>query len=418
MRILHCLSQIPGKTGSGVYLQAVVREAAATGRIEQAVVCGLPSTMALDENELSVDRDKIFATRFDSNSLPFPVAGMSDVMPYPSTRFSSFDDKRLKLYEKAFTQSLQQAVKSFSPDLIHSHHLWILSGLVKTLFPEIPLVVSVHGTELRQLELAPRLAEKIIGNLKSVDKAIVLNHDQRRQVIARYKLSPEQVAVTGTGYRQDLFCRNYCAKETRPTIIYAGKLSRAKGVLWLIKAFKNLTDENARLWLAGSGAGPEADEIKELAAGNPKIELLGALSQAQLANRFQRAHIMILPSFYEGLPLVLLEALACDCRVIVTDLPGIRELVTEEAIATGLVSCITKPELVGPDTLPKENELPFINNLEQALTTQLKRVRQQQFVCSHNLQTILAETGWRNVCERIEKIYEGVLENQRPKTLN
>ena len=118
---------------------------------------------------------------------------------------------------------------------------------------------------------------------------------------------------------------------------------------------------------------------------------------------------MALPSLYEGLPLVLLEALACDCRVIVTDLPGIRELVTEEAVARGLVNCITKPPLSGPDTLQTRDEAVFTRNIERALATQLKQVRKQQFICCHRLQKTLDETGWHNVFQRIKMVYREVL---------
>ena len=408
MRILHCLSQIPGKTGSGVYLQAIVREANNCG-FEQAVVCGLPGSMTITETDLAIESENIFAARFNTQELPFPVAGMSDVMPYPSTRFSSFNNQRLKLYKTAFSKTLTAAIEKFSPDIIHSHHLWILTALCRELFPKIPLVTSVHGTELRQLQLAEHLTDKIIIDVQTIEKALTLNHDQRRKVIDGFNLSPRQVTVTGTGYRQDLFCADFCDKEKIPTIIYAGKLSRAKGVLWLIKVFNSLQDET-QLWLAGSGDGPEADEIKTLAAANPKITLLGALSQPELANRFKQAHIMALPSFYEGLPLVLLEALACNCRVVVTDLPGIRELVTEEAVTEGLVSCIPIPPLSGPDTLEEKDEEPFLLHLKEALATQLKSVKKQQFICCHSLQATLDETGWSQVFKRIEIVYNEVLQ--------
>ena len=284
-----------------------------------------------------------------------------------------------------------------------------MTALCKELFPEIPLVTSVHGTELRQLQLAGHLADRIIRDVKTVEKVLTLNQDKHRKVITEYNLSPKQVTVTGTGYRQDLFCSSFCNKEKIPTIIYAGKLSRAKGVLWLIKAFNNL-GETAQLWLAGSGNGPEADEIKTLAVANPRITLLGALSQVELANRFKQAHIMALPSFYEGLPLVLLEALACNCRVVVTDLPGIRELVTKEAIYDGLVKLISMPPLSGPDILRPENEKTFLLHLEKALANQLDNVEKQQFICCHSLQTTLNETGWQQVFRRIEMVYNEVLQ--------
>ncbi|MEA3347456.1 MAG: glycosyltransferase family 4 protein [Pseudomonadota bacterium] len=407
MRILHCLSQIPGKTGSGVYLQAIVREAA-LNKIEQAVVCGLPAAMPLHESKLEIAAENIFAVRFETEALPFPVAGMSDVMPYPSTCFSTFESLRLNQYKAAFGKTLSEAVSKFSPDLIHTHHLWIMTALVKKLFPEIPVVTSVHGTELRQLKLAKQLTTKVIKGVSRVDKVMVLNHDQHRQVVKEYDFPTERVVLTGTGYRQDLFCRSICAKEKLPTIIYAGKLSRAKGVPWLLEAFAKLKEKSV-LWLAGSGGGPEAETIRRQASCNPNVELLGALSQTELAARFQRAHILVLPSFFEGLPLVLLEALACDCRVVVTDLPGIRELVSDEAIAEGLVSCLPIPPLTGPDTLETMHEKPFLNNLEKALSEQIKRIKEQQFICCHNLQKTLDQTGWHQVFKRVEKVYNEVI---------
>ncbi len=407
MRVLHCLSQIPGKTGSGIYLQSIIREAAEKG-IEQAVVCGLPATMTTAEAQLEIVSENIFPVYFESPELPFPVAGMSDVMPYPSTRFSNFTPLQLEQYETAFSKTLNDVVSKFSPNIIHTHHLWLMTALVKKLFPEIHVVTSVHGTELRQLKLAQQLSKKVINGISQIDKVMVLNHEQRRQVITEFDFPAERVVVTGTGYRQDLFCRSFCAKEEVPTIIYAGKLSRAKGVPWLLKAFTKI-EEDSVLWIAGSGDGPEAEEIRTAAANDTRVELLGALSQAELAAYFQRAHIMVLPSFYEGLPLVLLEALACDCRVVVTDLPGIRELVSEDAVAEELVNCISKPPLTDPDILEKEHEKPFLDNLERALRKQLGKIKEQQFICGHNLQRTLDETGWHKVFTRIEKVYEEIL---------
>ncbi|MBN2809087.1 MAG: glycosyltransferase family 4 protein [Deltaproteobacteria bacterium] len=389
----------------------MVREAAADG-MTQAVVCGLPATMPLSETHLEIEPENIFPVFFESPELPFPVAGMSDVMPYPSTRFSDFTPQHLEQYETAFSRILNLAVKKFSPDIIHSHHLWLMTALIRKLFPRIKVITSVHGTELRQLQLARKLADQIIAGVSRVDQVLVLNHEQRRRVIADFTFPAERVTVTGTGYRQDLFCRSLCAKEKRTTLIYAGKLSRAKGVFWLLKAFRKIESE-AVLWLAGSGDGPEAEEIRAAAAEDSRVRLLGALSQTELAARFQRAHIMVLPSFYEGLPLVLLEALACDCRVVVTDLPGIRELVSPQAVNEGLVTCLPLPPLQGADVLAEENEPLFLENLTKALATQLKNVAEEQFICGHALQQTLNETGWHKIFQRTRKIYAEVNSRRR-----
>jgi glycosyltransferase involved in cell wall biosynthesis len=409
MRLLHCLSQIPGRTGSGVYLQAIIRAAAAAG-YRPAVVCGLPAALPLSECNLELPPENLFAVRFETPELPFPVAGMSDVMPYPSTRFASFDTRMLEEYETAFAAVLKRAVARFAPDLIHTHHLWLMSGLVRRLFPRIPVVTSVHGTELRQLELAPRLRQRVVSGVRGIDRVLVLNLEQREKVIAAYGFEPEKVIVTGTGYRQELFCRPVCAKGKIPTLIYAGKLSRAKGVPWLLEAFAEL-DGELRLWLAGGGGGAEAAEIRIQAAKDSRVELTGMVSQDRLAELFQTAHIMVLPSFFEGLPLVLLEALACGCRVVVTDLPGIRELIGEEAIREGVVSLVPCPPLAGPDRPRPEAEESFRQHLKKALREQLERARQSRNLCCDPLDRRLQESGWNRVFQRIEQVHRRVLES-------
>jgi hypothetical protein len=64
---------------------------------------------------------------------------MSDVMPYPSRRFSDLTTADLAVYETCFSDRLGEAVKIFRPDIIHSHHLWLLTALIKSSFPKIPV---------------------------------------------------------------------------------------------------------------------------------------------------------------------------------------------------------------------------------------------------------------------------------------
>ena len=146
---MHLLAQKPDYTGSGFYLRALLKEAEQLGH-EAAAVVGLGPD---DQPDLP----KLFPVRFETEDLPFPVVGMSDVMPYRSTVWSDLSQSQLQRYRDAFEVVVRQAVESFQPDLLHCHHLWVLTALVRDLYPDRPVVASSHGTGLRQQAKLPHL---------------------------------------------------------------------------------------------------------------------------------------------------------------------------------------------------------------------------------------------------------------------
>jgi glycosyltransferase involved in cell wall biosynthesis len=349
-RILHLLSQQPGKTGSGVYLQALVQQGAEDG-LDQNIIVGIPSEFS----EVSIgplDTSCITCVRFCDADLPYPVAGMSDVMPYQSTRFSDFTNDMLDAYLYAFASILKKSVSEFRPHLIHTHHLWLATALTRFLFPETPLVTTCHGTELRQLELVPTLRDFVIPACSHADRVMALHENHMTRIHDLYGIDSSRIRLIGAGFRNDIFClpeSNTCSRSQKGTltIVYAGKLSFAKGVPWLIESAEHLEHpegKHIRLRIVGSGAGDEAGIIREKALRFQDIvEFLGPKPQEDLAAILQDADVFVLPSFYEGLPLVVLEAIACSCRVVVTDLPGISHWLPVRLIEEGIVEVVPMP---------------------------------------------------------------------------
>ena len=133
MKVLHLLSQRPSLTGSGITLDATVRLAAAAGW-EQRVVVGVPADEPAPEIGGLVG-DQILPLNFGTPRLPFLVPGMSDVMPYPSMVFGAMTDGEIEIYRSEWRRHLKAAIDGFEPDVIHSHHIWIMSSLVKPSHP-------------------------------------------------------------------------------------------------------------------------------------------------------------------------------------------------------------------------------------------------------------------------------------------
>ncbi|MCE7870030.1 glycosyltransferase [bacterium CPR1] len=318
--------------------------------------------------------------------LPFGQVGMSDVMPYPSRTWSSLSQDELELYASIFKSRLTEAVDDFRPDVLHCHHLWLMTALARQLFPELRVVASCHGTDLRQLALAPQIAPRVLPWLKELDAAFALHAPQAEELIQRLSLSPQRVHVVGSGFAQERFQPPKERSPGPPRVLYVGKLSRAKGVPWLLEAVEGLSID---LTLVGGGEGPEADEIRDRAGSRAA----GVLSVEKLVKAFQEADVFVLPSFSEGLPLVLLEALACGCRAVTSDLPGLPEFAPE------WVRLIPLPRLIGPDT-PVDIDLPeFVANLRAAIEAQCARPR------SFDRAPGVAAWSWSAVFQSISRHY-------------
>ena len=153
-------------------LEALAYQAARAGWTQAAVV-GLPEgcddAEGLEELHVSV-----FPVVFGRDGLGFAVPGMSDVMPYESSRFSSLTPGMLRAYRNAWRDHLAAVIGSFRPHVIHAHHVWITSSLIKEIAPGTPSVVHCHATGLRQMELCPDLAPEVRAGCARSDRFAVL----------------------------------------------------------------------------------------------------------------------------------------------------------------------------------------------------------------------------------------------------
>jgi len=400
MRILHALSQRPSLTGSGVTLDAMVRHAAEAGH-EQAVVVGVPAE-DLHPAVGGLADDRIHPLVFGEAPLDFAVPGMSDVMPYPSTRFADLTDNQVTTYRLAWTTHLKSVIDEFRPDIVHSHHVWLMSGFLKDVSPNLPVVTQCHATGMRQMKLCPHLADEVRRGCSRIDAFAVLHRGHAQELKSCLGVTGERIHKVGAGYRDDLFHGPSTASQ--PALLYIGKYSAAKGVPWLLDAFERLTGRrpDLRLHVAGGGSGEEADSIRaRMDRMTPAVLQYGQLTQPDLADVARNSTVCVLPSFYEGLPLVLVEALACGCRLVATELPGIVDELAPRL--RDALEMVKPPRLESVDR-PRSEDLPaFVDRLEVALERALGAPPLGD--PSRSMAEALNHFGWRAVYARVENIW-------------
>jgi len=425
LKILRVISQRPYFTGSGINLVNLINQSNLAG-FKQFVIFGQPvgelnplkDILRVNDVLWTSFKNEIFQVKPD---VDFSIPGMSDQMPYKSTKFSDFNEEMLESYLAAFGDKIEAVVDYFKPDIIHSHHLWLVTALCRVLNPKIPVIGTCHNTALRQLVLANQLKDFVIKPIQDLDVITVLNEDQKKKVLKNYniisaKSTFDKTRVIGTSLNTDFFyppSQNRLGQEPYK-LIYVGKLSYAKGVPELISAFTHLCKNPefiAELSLVGSGDGEEKESIIEMSSDvKEKIHFLGQIEQSELADHFRGSDLFILPSYYEGYPRVVLEALACGTKAIMTDLPGIKENISKTCGISDNLSFIPMPLMKSIDQ-PKEEAIPsFIEDLKREILSHISRIKDT--IHDHMYaEKIRKDFGWKGFFQKYVEIYNSLIKD-------
>ena len=335
MNILHITAQKPCSTGSGVYLTKLAESLSSLQGVDrQGILAGVYDD-DIPGLKKALSPVTLYPVVFDSPDLPFPVFGMSDVMPYPSSQYKSMTPEQYDAFTDAFLFFADKAVEDLKPDVIICHHLYLLTAVIRQNFPEIPVYGFCHNTDLTQFKAHDLAHDLILEQIPNLDGIFALHGEQKKMIAATFSIPGDIIHVAGAGYDDDVFYKDQSVQADHAAdpvfrLIFTGKLSRATGVPCLLLALKAVFTQKPDLKIAltlagGSGNPEEYHEIKHLADTCPyPVTFPGSVYGREIAAYYRAHDCFILPSLNEGLPLCVIEALACGLPVIMTDLPGIR----------------------------------------------------------------------------------------------
>lgn len=388
MKILSIITQKPSSTGSGIYLTEILKSYQHLGE-EQAVICGVTKEDRLPDIP-SVD---FFPVYYESEELPYPVLGMSDEMPYNSTRYKDLTKEMLEQFERAFSKKLEEVMSVFSPDLILCHHLYLLTALVREKCPQIPIFAFCHNTDLRQMEKHDLEKERIVRNIQKLDKIFTPKEAQRQEVLRLYGVEPEKVINIGIGYnaeelglptgdvvsphgiprRREIRSASgeKYAKGEYWDLLFAGKLGEKKGVFSLLRSLEALYQKgrkNFRLFMVGDNGNQEEKEAVFALAKtcNYPIYFLGRLDYSDLIPWYEFSDCFLLPSFFDAVPMTVIESLACGNKVVLTALEGLEDFFTEN-LPTAPIFFVELPPRKNADEIPEEVLPVFEERLEKQI---------------------------------------------------
>ena len=390
-------AQKPHSTGSGYYLTEMVKGFAALGH-EQAVLAGVYREDTVDFPKGTV----FYPVHFKTEELPFPIAGMSDEMPYESTVYGQMTEEMVERFKASFASAIRKAAEEFRPDLVICHHLYLVTSIAREVLPDCRVCGFCHNTDLRQMKKIPLEREYICTQIPKLDAVYALHEEQKQEIMEIYPVEADKITVVGSGYNASVFNRAEAPALSQVgdgdpyRVIYAGKISEKKGVASLVKSLQylHMKQDELEIYLAG-GAGNQKEYqwITELAKkAEYPVYFLGKLSQGKLAEEYNKSDVFVLPSFSEGLPLTIIEAMACGCKVIVTDLPGIRPWVSAN-VENAPIFYLEAPEMVNADE-PLPDSLKIF---EKRLAELIEESRETPYPGLPDLSRI----SWENICRKV-----------------
>jgi teichuronic acid biosynthesis glycosyltransferase TuaC len=231
-------------------------------------------------------------------------------------------------------------------DIVHAHgHVYMASYMAGMVAKKLkkPFIVTQHNTFIDYksfLNIVEQLNDMVIGKsvLRHADRITTVSKETKKYVL-RLGADKTKTSVIYNGVDTDLFRpanKNQSRKKlglpnNRKIVLSVRRLVYKNGLDTLIESVPKVAQKHPDVLFVVAGKGPSRklieDRIKELGISQ-NIKLAGFVPDEQLPLYYDAADIFMLPSASgEGLPLVLLEAMACGVPVIATKVGGTPEIV-------------------------------------------------------------------------------------------
>ena len=213
-------------------------------------------------------------------------------------------------------------------DLVHAH--WTLTAAVASVaLPRLPCVVTVHGSDVNRAPRSGLIARCINRGLRRAARVVAVSRPLAEQVVARGVPSERvEVIINGMAMPRELARHNGGAWR----MLWAGRMSPVKNVPLLIDAFARVREREPRARLILVGDGPDRPKVEQAVAErglDAWVSFEGMQPPGNVGSYYARADLLVLSSASEGLPLVLLEAMAHGLPVVSTAVGGIPDVIED-----------------------------------------------------------------------------------------
>ncbi|MFT3665094.1 glycosyltransferase [Piscinibacter sp.] len=239
------------------------------------------------------------------------------------------------------SRALTPRMATFAPDVVVGY--WVypdgFAALLAAHRLGKPCVVGALGSDIHVRSGSNAWLTR--RTIERADALVVVSEAMARGAQAQFGADPARVHTIVNGFNRSVF-RLQDQQQARAAlglpmqgrlIVYVGRFVEAKGLIELLDAFEKMAAEDGDVRLALIGDGVMAPQLPGLVRDRglaERVLLPGSMEPVQVARWISAADLLTLPSWSEGYPNVVVEALACGTPVVATDVGGTREILRED----------------------------------------------------------------------------------------
>lgn len=228
-----------------------------------------------------------------------------------------------------------KTVKRFKPDLLFVSWAFpegvAVSKLARKL--KLPFILKVHGTDINDFIDTPSRGPQIVAACHQASSILSVSQALKNKIVAA-GIREDKVLVNYNGVDKTIFFPEQDAPQrTSKRLLFVGNLKKTKGVLACAEAFVDIIQQgiDAELVYIGQGAGKA--QIQAIFESHPeaktKVTFHPPMPQGDIRGWMNQSDLLLLPSFNEGVPNVVLEAKSSGLPAIATAVGGIPEILDD-----------------------------------------------------------------------------------------
>lgn len=352
----------------------------------------------------------------------------------PWAEITKGTEGKFKTALEALSLNLTQVKALAGIDIVHTHTWYAsMAGFLAKKLYKVPFVLTTHSLEPLRAWKADQLGSGYAMSswmertaILDADAVVAVSKSTREDILRAYPdMKPDRIHVIYNGIDLGEYQKtpetgalnNYGVDPAQPYVLFVGRITRQKGVTYLVDAIRYLPRETQVVLCAGAPDTPEIasemrEKVEDARRSHPRIIWIEKMvTKRETIELYSHARVFCCPSIYEPFGIINLEAMACRAPVVASATGGIKEVVVDGE--TGYLIPFDQDPVT---SFPRDPE-----KFSRDLAAGINRLLEDPETCKRfgdaGRRRVEETFSWSAVARQTIRLYEQLIHQRQPRSI-